>query len=247
MLITRKQLTLAPWRLFWLALMAWATYVLARQLVMAMSPVWDWPSYLRQDLLITPLRVATAVLCWWLGRQAFDSARFWNEPGRTSLAWGLGIALTIIYTLSWFSRASLPLAGNWPLRGSELVINFIVAANEELGWRGALWLGLEAWLGGRWALWGTSVLFTVMHLGYQPWQTLPRIFATALVLGMARQRGVSLAQLIWVHFAIDASNALYLPTGLANGAELDMLSTTLVYLIVAWLYWGPQRLKGSLK
>lgn len=239
MLSAPKQGPLSPQRALWLALAAWTAYVLARQSILALAPAWDGPSYLRQDLVLTSFRAATAVFCWWLGRQAFGPQRFWGFPGRPGLAWALALGLCGAYTLSWFGRAMTPWQGNWPFRASELVINLIVSANEELAWRGTIWLGLEAWLGGTWALWGSSLLFTALHLGYQPWQALPRILATGLALGLARRRGASLGQLIGIHFAIDASLAIYLPWGpVLDGGAMDLLSTVLCWLLVAILIWA---------
>jgi membrane protease YdiL (CAAX protease family) len=231
---------LRPPRIFFIALCAWAAYFVARLVIIDWLPVAGWPSYVEQDLAISVLRLGTLLFCLWLGRLAYDPDTWWGRPGRAGLAWALGLGLTAAFTLSWFARPMAPLQGFWGIRAMEVAINLLVAANEEFGWRGVMFLSLKDWKGGRWAVWGTAVLFTLMHVGYQPWAVMPRILFTGLALGYAREKGVSLWQLVMVHAAIDVSMAVYLPEGQASSWTLDIVSAALV-AAAALVVWGMRK------
>lgn len=231
---------LRPPRIFFIALCAWAAYIVARMVVSDWLPVTGWTSYVEQDLAISVLRLGTLLFCLWLGRLAYDPDTWWGRPGRAGLAWGLGVWLTAAFTLSWFARTMPPLEGFWVIRGVEVAINILVAMNEEFGWRGVMFLSLKDWKGERWAVWGTAILFTLMHVGYQPWPAMPRILFTGLVFGYARLKGVSLWQLVAIHAAIDVSMAVYLPEGSPSTWALDIISAGLV-AAAALMVWGMRK------
>jgi membrane protease YdiL (CAAX protease family) len=230
--------TPSPQRVLTLALLAWATYTAARTGLQALLPVSDMASYLEQDTLITLLRLGCLGFCYWLGRQRYSRESFHNLPGRPGLAWSVGLWMVGFYTLSWFSRAYAPFSlWNAGARMVELAIALIVAANEEVGWRGAIFEPLRELWGPAWALALTVAGFTLMHVGYQPLETLPRIALTAAVLGLGRWRGLSLGSLILIHFGIDGSLALYQPEGAYLSMTPEYVCTGAIGLAAVSLYF----------
>jgi hypothetical protein len=61
------------------------------------------------------------------------------------------------------------------------------------------------------------------------------------VLGLARLRGLSLGNLILVHFAVDASVALYLPNGATQRPALEWAATAAVALAALGVYFAKPR------
>jgi membrane protease YdiL (CAAX protease family) len=228
----------SPFRILTLALLAWAAYTAARTGLQRLLPVSDMASYLEQDGVITLLRLGCLGFCYWLGRLRYSRESFHNQPGRPGLAWMVGLWMIGVYTLSWFSRAYAPFtAWNAGARMVELAIAMVVAANEEVGWRGAIFEPLRELWGPAWAVGLTVLGFTLMHLGYQPWTALPRIALTAAVLGLGRWRGLSLGSLILIHFGIDGSLALYQPEGPFMNMALEYGSTLAVGAAAVALYF----------
>jgi membrane protease YdiL (CAAX protease family) len=229
-------------RVLTLALLAWAAYAAARSLVQALLPSADLPSYLEQDAAVTVLRLGCLAFCLWLGRLRYTRESFWNLPGRKGLAWGLGAWMAAAFALSCFARAYAPFnAWNAGSRALELAIALVAAANEEIGWRATLFEPLREALGQAWSLGLSTLGFSLMHLGTQPWQAWPRIVFTGLALGLARLRGVSLGALIAIHFACDACLALYQPEGAVGSWTLDSISAGLVAAAAIALYFAKPK------
>jgi len=199
-------------RVLTLALAAWALYVALRTYLKQLLPAHDWPSYLEQDLAITVGRLSLGLFCLWLARLRYDAATLWNLPGRLGLAWLLGAVLVLAHVITWASY--LPQAWTLDLawvRVIEVAIALVVAFNEEVGYRGTIFEPLRE-LKGKWvAVAVSTLLFVLMHFGYQDWHTLPKIALIGLAFGLARLAGLSLGQLIAMHFAIDGIEAFYLP------------------------------------
>lgn len=215
-------------RILALAALAWVAYVAARTAIQRLLPVSDMGSYLEQDAVITILRLSCLAFCFWLGRLRYSRESFLNLPGRRALSWGLGAWFFAAFILSAVARPYAPLTPwNWGSRALETAIALAVAANEEVGWRGALFEPIRELWGAGWALSLTSLGFFLMHLGYQPWPAWPRIILTGLAFGLARLRGVSLTALIFIHFACDAAEALYQPEGMAPDMKLHWISAGL--------------------
>lgn len=219
----------SPARVLGLGLAAWVVYVAARGAVQKLLPVSDMASYLEQDAFVTLLRLSLLAFCYWLGRLRYSNDVFQNHPGRPGLAWGLGLWLVAAFTLSWFARSYAPFTlWNGGARLVEVAIALVVAANEEVSWRGTLFESARELLGPAGAVALTTLGFTLMHVGYQPWQVWPRIVFTGLVFGVGRLRGLSLGALIAIHFAIDASSALYQAEGQLSSWTLETISAVAV-------------------
>lgn len=219
----------SPLRILSLGIVAWLAYLAARTGVQVLLPVTDMATYLQQDAIITLLRLSTLGFCYWLGRLRYSHESFQNLPGRSGVAWALGLWMTAAFTISWFARTPAPFtAWNWGSRLIEAAIALIVAANEEVGWRATMFEPLKETLGATWAVTLTTTGFLLMHVGYQPWQAWPRITFTALAFSLGRLRGLSLGSLIAIHFACDASMALYQPEGMISSWDYDIASAVMV-------------------
>ena len=234
----------SPLRILSISVIAWLAYIAARTALMRLLPAGDISSYLQQDGLITVLRLSTLGFCYWLGRLRYSQERFLNLPGLAGISWALGLWMCAAFTLSWFARDPAPwTTWNAGIRLLEVAVALIVAANEEVGWRATMFEPLREILGNAWAVSLTTAGFTLMHVGYQPWQALPRVFFTALVFSLGRLRGLSLGALIAIHFACDASGSLYFPEGNISNWNYDIASTVLVAAAaVAIFFYRP---KGS--
>ncbi len=227
----------SPLRILTLGAITWVAYVAARSAVQQMMPVSDMASYLEQDVVITVLRLSTLGFCYWLGRLRYSNERFQNLPGRAGLGWGLGLWMTAAFTLSCFARTPAPFTlWNGGARLIELAIALVVAANEEVGWRATLFEPLRELFGDAWAVGLNTLGFTLMHVGYQPWQAWPRIIVTSLVFSWGRLRGLSLGSLIAIHFGCDASMALYLPEGPNSSWNYDIASTLMTAAAAVAVY-----------
>ncbi len=228
----------SPLRILSISITAWLAYIAARTALQSLLPVTDMASYLQQDAAITVLRLSTLGLCYWLGRLRYSRETFQNLPGRAGLAWGVGLWMTAAFTLSWFARTPAAFTPwNWGSRLVEAAIALIVAANEEVGWRATMFEPLRETLGPAWAVGLTTLGFLLMHVGYQPWQAWPRIIFTALVFSVGRLRGLSLGALIAIHFACDASMALYQPEGVVSSWTYDIVSGAMVAAAAAFVYF----------
>jgi hypothetical protein len=80
---------------------------------------------------------------------------------------------------------------------------------------------IRDWKGTRAAIWGSSFLFTIMHVQAQPVSQWPGIFLSGVLFAMMRVQGVGLVWLIAVHAAYDAL-ALLGPTGQESKPGLSL-------------------------
>ncbi len=75
---------------------------------------------------------------------------------------------------------------------------------EEILYRGVLLNAIRDWKGERAAIWGSSFLFTIMHVQAQPVVHWPSIFLSGVLFAVMRVQGVGLFWIIAVHAGFDA-------------------------------------------
>ncbi|GMR22479.1 MAG: hypothetical protein BMS9Abin37_0833 [Acidobacteriota bacterium] len=80
----------------------------------------------------------------------------------------------------------------------------LVACWEEILYRGVFVNAIGDWKGARAAVWGSSFLFTIMHIQAQPLSGWPSIFLCGVLFALMRVRGVGLPWLILSHAAYDS-------------------------------------------
>jgi membrane protease YdiL (CAAX protease family)/gamma-glutamylcyclotransferase (GGCT)/AIG2-like uncharacterized protein YtfP len=194
-----------------LGILCWLSYMLLRTLFQHWIPVHDWKSYILQDLSITVLRLGSAGICLWIAKRRWSmealglSHSVWPAPVAMAsllVAGGSGILNALSMTTDWNAAV-------W-IRFVEIAIAFAVALNEEIGFRGLIFNGIRELAGPKTAILISSLLFTAMHLGYQPLYSMLSIFFTGLCFATLRVKGVSLKIIILLHFFYDGCFALEL-------------------------------------
>jgi len=108
----------------------------------------------------------------------------------------------------------------WVLLGSAVLLGPIV---EELMYRAFLQTGLLAATKRAWiAILGTSVLFTLAHIGTPdkpnvPWHALPTLFVLSLGMGVAFERSGRIGVPILMHVLYNASNVAIMVWSTSGG------------------------------
>lgn len=234
-------------RVLLLAILAWGGYVAFRTYIQTLIPPSDPSAFLEQDGLISLGRLACALFCYWLARLRYSREALHGLPGRPGLALLAGLVLVGGEAIMHIGR----LAGAWDVhtalwRAVEIAVAVVVAANEEIGFRGALFLSAKEW-GGAWlALLISSLGFALMHLGYQNPVELLFIAPVGLAFGVARLRGASLFQLILIHAAIDSVDALWAATTPMLGDSLRVVAACLALILAIGLgLWGSPKTEAA--
>ena len=228
-----------------LGLLFWSAYIAARTLLQRLLPVHDWPSFITQDLAVSVIRLSCGAGCLWVARSRwYDSAlgiRHALRPAGLALAaMAVGFASFLLESAASENDWQAP---HW-IRLVEILVAIVVAFNEESGYRLLAYSGLREWLGRAAAVALSSLLFTLMHVGYQPLFHLPKIFMIGLMLALLRDRGVSFGALIALHFLLDSVSAVALSGDLVLW-NLYWCSAGLaaVAALLAWL--SPTRIKAE--
>lgn len=101
----------------------------------------------------------------------------------------------------------LPAAVRWPghppLAGWEAAMAIVIAAGEELAFRGALYAALDQVAGPAVAVGGSALAWTAAHVFSHPPEFMPAVFTAGLVLGLWRWAARDLAAPIAAHALSD--------------------------------------------
>jgi hypothetical protein len=169
----------------------------------------------------------------------FQGLRVW---GREALGFhGRGGGAALLVFVSFFGVLWLP--DHW-LRSQEKLLgaapilvlvgsSVLVGLWEEILFRGVLLNAIRDWKGTRAAIFGSSFLFTVMHVQAQPLVSWPSLFLAGLVFAALRVQGVGLWWLILGHAVFDTL-ALVGPMG---PESFPGLSFCLLLLRGAFVVW----------
>lgn len=226
---------------FLLGMLAWTAYVALRTLAQRLMPSQNWAEFVPQDLAVSALRLACGLACLWIARQRwYDSALGIAAPAPLSALAALA-GLACVATEVMGAMAQRPEWGlpHW-IRAVEVGVALIVAFNEEVGFRLLAYSGLRDLAGRQAAVLLSSLLFTAMHIGYQPGFHLYKIFFLGLFFAWMRDRGVSLYWLVAIHFATDSVNAVTL-SGVITNWRLYQASVPVAALAAALAYLSPER------
>jgi membrane protease YdiL (CAAX protease family) len=159
---------------------------------------------IQQEFARTGLRSAEIVLvliaCW----RSKMFPLFFIKPKLTRQVVYALVALAIVFLL-WpkFHRTE------WDVKIVFAVTSIFVAVREELVYRYVIQNWLEGWLPPKDRIAGsiliTSIVFTLSHIGVQPFAVFPLILAAGIVLGwMYISSGKCLLLIISCHFIFDA-------------------------------------------
>lgn len=189
--------------------------------------LWLWPAVSGTDAW---LPVQVLVYLYFLGGTLLIGLRRWNAAQLglnrlglvSSLAWGAalvgGRALVILGT-------DLPFAEGLPPLGQVVrdVLFYTLAVGfvEEFLFRGLIYRSLEDWRGHRWAIWGSTLVFGLYHVGSGGPAGVAGGLIVGAYLGGIRFRAGGIAGLVLVHAVTDLS-VLWLAPSLGSGSLTDV-------------------------
>ncbi len=121
------------------------------------------------------------------------------EPGRLlpRLLGGLALAAVLLFP------AAVRWTGQPPLGGWFAAVALLIAAGEELAFRGVVFAALEDAWGGPVAVAGSAAAWTLAHALSHPFRFLPAVLAAGLLLGTWRWAVRDLAAPIFGHALAD--------------------------------------------
>jgi membrane protease YdiL (CAAX protease family) len=153
------------------------------------------------ELVTTAWRLVILAFYVWLFSGALKRA--WRQPARRALHPLLTVALaaSILIVLA---------GGYWQVHDTSTMLVFalttpVVAFREELFYRFILQDGLERKLGSLPAIWLSSLLFVLYHIGSQPMNlgTYVSLASFAILFGAVYQRTRSLRLVVAMHLIVD--------------------------------------------
>jgi len=131
------------------------------------------------------------------------------------LAAGLWMLVSLV--LFWGSSPSAPV-GLLPRMG-EVLIALVVAANEEVAFRGIFFGAFSQRWGDHGASVITSILFVAVHWGVtEPWY-FPFLFLIAMTLARLRSLGASLLSLVLMRACMDGYWVMKMPLGPSDAVD----------------------------
>ncbi len=178
-------------------------FILARWTIyQIVPPEEDW--YLA-DFLKNGPRLAGFVAALWLGLRWWGASRMGWHRHEGKIAAGVSLLLAAFWSLRIFS----PTFQFKPLGKETALIlavsTVLVALFEETLFRGAFLPALRDWKGERFAIFGSSIVFTVLHVQAQPVWQWPWLFCHGMLDASLRASGMGLPWLIVMHFGWDMS------------------------------------------
>lgn len=186
-----------------LAFLVFLLYASLRWCVYSSYPVKDFAGWLLRDTVMNAPRLLVLALSLRLG------LRVWNrqELGLHARGWRpAAFAFVLFFLVLWLPDAWLRME---PLELSTSALALLAASSiivgvwEEMLYRGVFFNAIREWKGAKAAVWGSSLLFTVMHIQAQSIAHWPSIFLCGMVFAILRLRGVGLVPLIACHALFD--------------------------------------------
>lgn len=195
-----------------LAFLIFLIYASLRWLAYDLYPVEDFADWVVRDTFMDFPRLLVLALSLWLGLRLWSTEalglhfRGWREA-----TW----VFVVFFLLLWLPDAWVRTTPHG-LSASTLTLltasSVLVGCWEELLFRGVFFNAIREWKGAKAAAWGSSVLFTVMHIQAQPLYGWPAIFLCGMLFALLRLRGVGLLWLMAYHGLFDAL-VFFGPTG----------------------------------
>jgi membrane protease YdiL (CAAX protease family) len=224
---------------FWLGIAIWLLYFVCRLWVTNTFPDNSWNEFLIQDWCLSGFRFLLFILILALAKKQWTAQDlgFRKGPLVEPMIIGLLMICGHFYYLLFFYHAQ----NTSFFYISEIVINLLVATNEEISFRGLFFKCLLETKNRKWAEYGSALLFTLMHVTYQPWLALPGIFTLGLIFSKLRTRGVSLTVLILIHWFYDILWFLYMPGGVDDLSRLFLALFDLIPLGLFLIWKAPTR------
>jgi membrane protease YdiL (CAAX protease family) len=151
--------------------------------------------------------------CLIIGRRRWS----WYQLGLNRNGIGLSLSCGAVLIVG---RILVTRSVDWPIKSSPVTIGQLIGDTvfyfalvgfvEELLFRGVIYRAFDEWRGVRWAIWGSSMMFGVYHVG---WQGVAAVGALlfGLIFAVIRWRAGGIVGLIIVHGLMDVIAAIMLP------------------------------------
>lgn len=154
-----------------------------------------------------------------------------------------GALLVLARTFALLS-VSLPLSLQFTTLArwvSEIAFYFLlIGVGEELLFRGVMYRALEEWRGVRWAIWGTTLVFGLRHIGGRGLPGFAGGVIYGVLFGVVRWRAGGIVGLIIVHGLADITTAAIVPENpLRYLNQVQMVQPLLAILTVILLVGLP--------
>jgi len=214
-------------------------YAALRWLVHAAIPADDFAHWAVRDTLMNGPRILVLVLSLRLGLHCWGKEGLGLHTRGWAPATFVFVAFCLLLWLpdAWLRTEPLELGA------TALVVltasSILVGCWEEILYRGVFFNAIREWKGPKAAIWGSSFLFTIMHIQAQPVAHWPSIFLFGMVAALLRLRGVGLIPLITMHALYDAL-IFFGATGpsLIPGLPLALF---LLRAVFAWRYYNAAK------
>lgn len=202
----------SPQRLLWQAFALFAAYALFRQAMVDHYSVVVTADELRYEWILASANGLLALILLGLGLRGLGWRPLWNSPGRPWMTLILGAGVVLSCGYSWSGQVMAPMTPTFNgLRLAALGLGLGMALAEEIGFHGLAYGAVERLKGETWAIGVSAILFTLLHVDQRLCAASPRTALGGLALSLGRARGLSLGDLILIHFAAEAAWALFLP------------------------------------
>jgi membrane protease YdiL (CAAX protease family) len=221
-------------RILGMGVVFWVLYMGCRAGVLFFYHAPNWERYFFQDLIITCFRFPLFVAILVLSRRTFSLPELGFRKGPLFFPMTVGVLIFSIVLIRLFSFQ--PFQAKPIYYFAELEINLLIAANEEISFRGFFYNCLLKIKNKNLAEYGSSILFTLMHVYYQPLTALPSIFIIGLTFAKLRTKGVSLTTLIAIHWVLDFIVFIYPPTRI-NPFPFWLYTLVLLLPLGVAFYW----------
>ncbi len=197
--------------------------------------LWLWPAVDGTDWN-TPIQ--SAVYVYFIACSLFIGLRRWNLDqlgiNRNGIGFSLACGLVLIVA-RWLALFCTNIPLSWQFTTLDRIIGevayyfFLVGVGEELLFRGVMWRALEEWRGTRWAIWVTTIVFGLWHVGGGRGVLG---FAAGIIFGIffgaIRWRAGGIIGLIIAHALIDLSTVAITP-------NIEISYLTQFQVVNSWL------------
>ena len=233
-----------PQFILFTSMVFFGAYALVRHIHEGYYPVATQLDVARYEYWLAAANFTLAGAVALLGWAAWGWPHFWNQPGQPWLALALTVGVVASCGYSWANQVMSPMTAEYdPVRVGALALALGLALAEELGIRGLLFGAVERLWGGAWAVAWSAMLFTMLHFDQRICAASPRTVLGGLALSIARAKGLSVGNLVVIHFAAEAAWALYLPMPQPLDARREAVSAcvNLLFCAVLWRLPSPKK------
>jgi membrane protease YdiL (CAAX protease family) len=236
--------TTKPHFILYTSMVLFGAYALVRHIHEGYYPVVTQLDVAKYEYWLAAANFTLAGAVAMLGWAVWGWRHYWNEPGRPWLTSAITVGVVCSCGYSWANQVMSPMTAVYdPVRVSALTLALALALAEEMGIRGLLYGAAERLWGSGWAIAWSAMLFTMLHLDQRICAASPRTALGGLALSMARAKGLSLGNLIVIHFAAEAAWALFLPMPQPLDAQREAISAciNLLFCVVLWRLPSPKK------